>query len=126
MATLRGSAIVSPMWRTHTVTRPRLHLGTCYKACARPGLLTTTIRYVRYSTATPQQQTLAPKIERGVSKLFRDADEAVSDLKSGSTILSSGFGLCGVAGKFLPNKKGSTDKLTLLRYTSISDQSQRS
>ncbi|EAL86685.1 coenzyme A transferase, putative [Aspergillus fumigatus Af293] len=108
MATLRGSAIVSPMWRTHTVTRPRLHLGTCYKACARPGLLTTTIRYVRYSTATPQQQTLARKIERGVSKLFRDADEAVSDLKSGSTILSSGFGLCGVADTLLSaiNRRG--------------------
>ncbi|KAH1299659.1 hypothetical protein V6Z96_002410 [Aspergillus fumigatus] len=108
MATLRGSAIVSPMWRTHTVTRPRLHLGTCYKACARPGLLTTTIRYVRYSTATPPQQTLAPKIERGVSKLFRDADEAVSDLKSGSTILSSGFGLCGVADTLLSaiNRRG--------------------
>ncbi|KAM0091260.1 hypothetical protein ACP6JD_005348 [Aspergillus fumigatus] len=96
------------MWRTHTVTRPRLHLGTCYKACARPGLLTTTIRYVRYSTATPPQQTLAPKIERGVSKLFRDADEAVSDLKSGSTILSSGFGLCGVADTLLSaiNRRG--------------------
>lgn len=29
--------------------------------------------------------------------MFKDADEAVADLKSGSVILSSGFGLCGVA-----------------------------
>ncbi|KAF4215776.1 hypothetical protein CNMCM5878_007765 [Aspergillus fumigatiaffinis] len=54
------------------------------------------------------QQTLAPKIERGASKLFRNADEAVADLKSGSTILSSGFGLCGVADTLLSaiNRRG--------------------
>lgn len=53
-----------------------------------------------YSTAPRQlqTQTLASKIERGGSKLFKDADAAVADIKSGSTILSSGFGLCGVAG----------------------------
>ncbi|KAL3418594.1 coenzyme A transferase [Phlyctema vagabunda] len=39
----------------------------------------------------------APKIVRGGSKLFKSADEAVADLKSGSMILSSGFGLCGTA-----------------------------
>jgi 3-oxoacid CoA-transferase len=32
--------------------------------------------------------------------LFRDADAAVKDLKSGAVILSAGFGLCGTAGKF--------------------------
>ncbi|KAL2759925.1 hypothetical protein ACRALDRAFT_1073988 [Sodiomyces alcalophilus JCM 7366] len=35
--------------------------------------------------------------KRGESKLFDSADSAVADIKSGSTILSSGFGLCGVA-----------------------------
>jgi 3-oxoacid CoA-transferase len=40
----------------------------------------------------------APKIVRGRSKLFKDADEAVADIQSGSTILSAGFGLCGTAG----------------------------
>lgn len=53
-----------------------------------------------YSTVPSARQRLAPKIERGASKLFKDADEAVADLKSGSVILSSGFGLCGVAGKY--------------------------
>jgi 3-oxoacid CoA-transferase len=52
----------------------------------------------RYSS-TAQVASLAPKIERGGSKLFKDADAAVADIKSGSTILSSGFGLCGVAGE---------------------------
>jgi 3-oxoacid CoA-transferase len=40
---------------------------------------------------------MAPAPTRGGSKLFKDADAAVADVKSGSTILSSGFGLCGVA-----------------------------
>jgi 3-oxoacid CoA-transferase len=39
-----------------------------------------------------------PVIDRTRSKLFKDADEAVADLKSGSTIFSAGFGLCGTAG----------------------------
>lgn len=39
----------------------------------------------------------APSPSRGASKLFPDADAAVADVQSGSTILSSGFGLCGVA-----------------------------
>ncbi|KAH7081017.1 hypothetical protein FB567DRAFT_532288 [Paraphoma chrysanthemicola] len=39
----------------------------------------------------------APKIDRAKSKLYKDADEAVADVQSGSTVLSAGFGLCGVA-----------------------------
>ena len=38
-----------------------------------------------------------PLIDRTRSKVFKDADEAVADIKSGSTILSAGFGLCGTA-----------------------------
>lgn len=51
----------------------------------------------RYSTVTAKQPARMPTIDRAASKLFRNADEAVADLESGSTILSSGFGLCGVA-----------------------------
>ncbi|KAJ0165894.1 Succinyl-CoA:3-ketoacid coenzyme A transferase 1, mitochondrial [Colletotrichum tanaceti] len=51
------------------------------------GITTTPIR--------PSQK--APTVKRGGSKLYASADEAVADIKSGSTILSSGFGLCGVA-----------------------------
>lgn len=40
----------------------------------------------------------SPAPTRGTSKLFKSADEAVADIKSGSTILSAGFGLCGTAG----------------------------
>ena len=40
-----------------------------------------------------------PKVERGGSKLWESAADAVADIKSGSVVLSSGFGLCGVACK---------------------------
>ncbi len=42
--------------------------------------------------------SLAPSQPRDTSKLFKNADEAVADIKSGSVILSAGFGLCGTAG----------------------------
>ncbi|KAJ6094257.1 hypothetical protein N7467_003102 [Penicillium canescens] len=79
-----------------TASRPRLYLGV--RAGLRPLQPTSSSTSIssRYSTTAPLQ-SLAPKIERGGSKLFKDADAAVADLKSGSTILSSGFGLCGVA-----------------------------
>ncbi|KAL2024980.1 hypothetical protein VTK56DRAFT_3679 [Thermocarpiscus australiensis] len=38
-----------------------------------------------------------PAVNRGGSKLWESADEAVADIKSGSVLLSSGFGLCGIA-----------------------------
>ncbi|KAF1914557.1 hypothetical protein BDU57DRAFT_588835 [Ampelomyces quisqualis] len=41
--------------------------------------------------------TRAPVIDRSKPKRFRDADEAVADIQPGSTVLSAGFGLCGVA-----------------------------
>ena len=46
--------------------------------------------------AQARKYSSAPKIDRS-NKLFDSADTAVSDLRSGSTILSAGFGLCGVA-----------------------------
>ena len=46
-------------------------------------------------------ESLAPTIDRSRSKVYASADEAVADIKSGSTILSAGFGLCGTAGMFV-------------------------
>ena len=40
-----------------------------------------------------QQSQVRPK-----SKVVESADAAVADVKSGSVLLSSGFGLCGIAG----------------------------
>ena len=51
----------------------------------------------RRSAELSSSESKAPGPTRGGSKLFKDADAAVADVKSGSTILSSGFGLCGVA-----------------------------
>ncbi|KAK4542478.1 hypothetical protein LTR36_006730 [Oleoguttula mirabilis] len=39
----------------------------------------------------------APEKVRGQRKVFDSVDEAVADIKSGSIILSAGFGLCGTA-----------------------------
>ncbi|GAB7362772.1 hypothetical protein MBLNU230_g3076t1 [Neophaeotheca triangularis] len=38
-----------------------------------------------------------PEKIRGGSKVFDSVDDAVADIKSGSTVLSAGFGLCGTA-----------------------------
>ncbi|KAI9829315.1 MAG: hypothetical protein M1819_006378 [Sarea resinae] len=55
----------------------------------------------QFQTSSPRRSnpiaSKAPKIDRAASKLFKDADAAVADLQSGSTILSAGFGLCGTA-----------------------------
>lgn len=45
-----------------------------------------------------QDAALSPAKDRGTSKVWKSADEAVADIKSGSTVLSAGFGLCGTAG----------------------------
>ena len=52
----------------------------------------------RAFTKTKTTVVDSSKPKRGGSKLFKSADEAVADVQSGSTILSAGFGLCGVAG----------------------------
>ncbi|KAK8195208.1 succinyl-CoA:3-ketoacid-coenzyme A transferase [Phyllosticta capitalensis] len=39
---------------------------------------------------------IGPQVSRGTSKLYKDADAAIADLTSGSTLLSAGFGVCGV------------------------------
>ncbi|KAK5465289.1 hypothetical protein LTS15_001852 [Exophiala xenobiotica] len=55
------------------------------------------VRYFSSSRFRWQEAGDQPVIDRTRSKLFKDADEAVADLKSGSTIFSAGFGLCGTA-----------------------------
>ncbi|KAJ5667901.1 uncharacterized protein N7477_006471 [Penicillium maclennaniae] len=94
-----------------TSCRPRLYLGIRPTLATRP-------KIHAYSTAPTRN--LAPKIERGGSKLYKDADEAVKDVKSGSTILSSGFGLCGVA-ETLINAMGRRGKDQLHSLTAVSN-----
>lgn len=59
------------------------------------------VRFDAPKANTSAKRDPAPKIIRGQSKVFKNADEAVADIKSGATILSAGFGLCGTAGKYL-------------------------
>ena len=51
-----------------------------------------------FKTCSPLQREVrggAPAKNQGHSKVFNSVDEAVADIKSGSTVLSAGFGLCG-------------------------------
>jgi 3-oxoacid CoA-transferase len=72
-----------------------------FRPAALRHLHSTTIRYEQKAN-TGAKRDPAPKIVRGESKLFKDADAAVVDLQSGSTILSAGFGLAGTAGQLYP------------------------
>lgn len=58
------------------------------------------MRYDNQQANIKVKRGKAPDLVRGESKVFKDADEAVKDLKSGSLVLSAGFGLCGTAGMF--------------------------
>lgn len=53
-----------------------------------------------FSHSAGWRSVAVPGVDRGGSKLWESADEAVADVRSGSVLLSSGFGLCGVACKF--------------------------
>ena len=97
MVTLRVSALPL-LRRALPVARPWFQLKTYYRTSVPPLLRMSAGKTTRYSTVTAKQPARMPTIDRAASKLFRNADEAVADLESGSTILSSGFGLCGVAG----------------------------
>ncbi|KAI0481925.1 succinyl-CoA:3-ketoacid-coenzyme A transferase-like protein [Xylariaceae sp. FL0804] len=61
-----------------------------------------------YSTHHPAPGSSS---RRRRSKVFRSADEAVADVKDGDTILSAGFGLCGVADTLIEaiHKRGVKD-----------------
>ncbi|KAL2171418.1 hypothetical protein VTG60DRAFT_2825 [Thermothelomyces hinnuleus] len=50
-----------------------------------------------FSQSRHWRSVAAPDVDRAASRVWKSADEAVADIKSGSVILSSGFGLCGVA-----------------------------
>ena len=56
------------------------------------------VRTFSKSTARFRENPESPSGKtRGQSKLYNSADEAVADIKSGSIVLSAGFGLCGTA-----------------------------
>ncbi|KAK1996660.1 coenzyme A transferase [Colletotrichum falcatum] len=76
-------------------------------------------------TTTPAcRSQKAPATKRGGSKLYASADEAVADIKSGSTILSSGFGLCGVADTIIGalNRRGAENLHSLTAVSNNAGQ----
>ncbi|KAL3470895.1 hypothetical protein BJX99DRAFT_250880 [Aspergillus californicus] len=113
MAVLRVSALTLSRKATN-VARVQLCFRAYQRTCYRPSV---SGARANHSTSSPtiEQPTKAPRIDRAASKLFKDADEAVADLQSGSTILSSGFGLCGVADTIISaiGRRGPDDIHTL-------------
>ncbi|KAH8762815.1 hypothetical protein BGZ57DRAFT_572257 [Hyaloscypha finlandica] len=77
------------------LSTPRIHFRPNSLPQARH-FQTTSIRLEQQANTSAKRDP-APKIIRGQSKVFKDADAAVKDLKSGAVILSAGFGLCGTA-----------------------------
>ncbi|KIW95587.1 uncharacterized protein Z519_04172 [Cladophialophora bantiana CBS 173.52] len=77
-----------------------------YFSSTRPSL-----RQQRQDTLSTQQRQQAPVVDRGASKVFGSADDAIADLQDGITVLSAGFGLCGVAETLIDaiRKKGLRD-----------------
>lgn len=82
----RAAPMAATLMRSLRAARPT--------GCARP--LWATRGFATTLAARSQPST-------GGSKLFPDADAAVDDVQSGSTLLSAGFGLCGVAGASPPS-----------------------
>jgi 3-oxoacid CoA-transferase len=103
MATRRiSSACLATSSRYASLTTPRtqLHFVPRLPTSAARQLHVSSIRYQQAAVAnTSVKRDPAPKVERGASKVYDDADEAVADIKSGAMILSAGFGLCGTAGE---------------------------
>ncbi|KAM3456030.1 hypothetical protein NHJ6243_008327 [Beauveria neobassiana] len=66
-------------------------------AASKTTLLPKTTTLPRRRTFLTTTSLLSQKKPAEYSKLWDSADHAVADVKSGSTILSAGFGLCGVA-----------------------------
>ena len=99
MATVRLAALVSSR---RLFAQPQPHLAVPQLSIGLFPSSTRVVTRARFTTSTSEQSLRVPKIDRSAPKLFQNADAAVADLKSGSTILSSGFGLCGVAGMDFP------------------------
>ncbi|KAG9253160.1 uncharacterized protein F5Z01DRAFT_176070 [Emericellopsis atlantica] len=97
------------------LARPRALASTCRFHSIRLLPLQPTRSFIKTSDAAPTNR-------RGGSKLYKTADEAVADVRSGSTILSSGFGLCGVAETLISalKRRGAQDLHSL---TAVSNNS---
>lgn len=98
MATRRiSSACIASTTRNAFTRTTRSHQLTLRFLTSRQ-LSTTSIRYEQQKANTSAKRDPAPKIVRGASKVYKNADAAVADIESGAVILSAGFGICGTAG----------------------------
>lgn len=99
MASSRGVPILLCRHAKHLQPRIPVVISTCrVSKCEHRTFSTSRARTQRLHSRRPDvDSSTPPKIQRGASKVWKSADEAVADIQSGSVILSAGFGLCGVA-----------------------------
>ena len=91
---------LNAQWARNWLPLGRPHIKVASPVQCRSSFKPIGLRHLQKSSAPNDDreiESLAPPKQRGGSKVYRSADEAVADIKSGSTILSAGFGLCGVA-----------------------------
>ena len=95
------ASLLSPSWNVRNLSGRAPATRSRFSGAHVRVPRTTTRFYITTTESAPKhaQATLAPKAARGTSKIFSNVDEAVADIKSGSIILSAGFGLCGSAGE---------------------------
>ncbi|KAI1103827.1 putative coenzyme A transferase [Jackrogersella minutella] len=101
---LRATVHFSQRWAAPSSRRQ--YSAACASLAASPISKPCLLRSHRYySTEAPV------KASRGGSKVFKSADEAITDLKDGDVVLSAGFGLCGIAETLIQaiHKKGLKD-----------------
>ncbi|KAJ3494990.1 hypothetical protein NLG97_g3711 [Lecanicillium saksenae] len=87
------AAVMRPIAARLTLRRP----VSVYCATANVALRKASAPKLRCRNFMTSPSILSQKQHSGYSKLWDSADHAVADVKSGSTVLSAGFGLCGVA-----------------------------
>jgi 3-oxoacid CoA-transferase len=87
------ASVLRPVAARITLRRPVAVSCAAIKTTILPKTTSPTRRTFLTTTSLLSQKKPAE-----YSKLWDSADRAVADVKSGSTILSAGFGLCGVAG----------------------------
>jgi 3-oxoacid CoA-transferase len=81
----RGSSII-------VLSQPKTHMQIRHFRTTSISLLE------RLATPPPSPGPNSIQKDRGANKVYASADEAVADIKSGSVLLSAGFGVCGTAG----------------------------
>lgn len=79
--------------------------------------------FIKANLPEVEQETEKLKIPVGDGKVFRNIEEAVSDVHNGAKLLVGGFGLCGIPENLIAAilKRGSTDLTVVSNNAGVED-----